>query len=209
MSAIAKLLSIASDSLGPSGPLSETFASFGRHGQDLQALLNSKNGFFAFESALLVRPSDSSSGPASIETWNGAELWLDTYGGFEIPPLLFFGEDALGVQFALYAEGVACFDPETAELEHFSDSLEDWAKEILADPSMHTAHSLAHQWQASNGALPATQRLAPKTPFVLGGDYEIGNLVAYDEVRGMRVRGGLAEQLRDLPDGAEVTFKLG
>jgi hypothetical protein len=63
-------------------------------------------------------------------------------------------------------------------------------------------------WQAANGVLTVGERLVPKRPFTLGGEYNLANLVAMEAVKGMRFRGDLAVQIRDLPDGASITFKI-
>jgi hypothetical protein len=43
---------------------------------------------------------------------------------------------------------------------------------------------------------------------VLGGGYEVANLYAHDATRGMQLRGELAVQLRDLPEGANVRLTI-
>ena len=85
--------------------------------------------------------------------------------------LLFFAEDAFGGQFALRDEHVVTFDPETGEAQALASSIEDWADQLLADFEFLTGQPLAHDWQARNGALPPGERLVPKVPFVLGGEY--------------------------------------
>lgn len=44
---------------------------------------------------------------------------------------------------------------------------------------------------------------------MLGGEYEPANFRIYDVVTHFRVWGPIHEQLRDLPDGATITFKVG
>ena len=73
---------------------------------------------------------------------------------------------------------------------------------------MMTGYPLAHEWQAAQGRIPAGMRLLPKQPFVLEGDYTLANLYLTDAVEGMKLRGELALQLRDLPDGARVRFEI-
>jgi hypothetical protein len=51
-------------------------------------------------------------------------------------------------------------------------------------------------------------RLVPKVPFVLGGEIEPGNVYSLNAKEGMRVRGELAVQIRDLPDGARVHYRI-
>ena len=43
---------------------------------------------------------------------------------------------------------------------------------------------------------------------MLGGEYELANFRTYDVVRHFQVWGPIHEQLRDLPDGATVEFKV-
>jgi hypothetical protein len=43
---------------------------------------------------------------------------------------------------------------------------------------------------------------------MLGGEYKLANFRVYDAVTHFRVWGPIHEQLRDLPDGAEVEFKV-
>lgn len=43
---------------------------------------------------------------------------------------------------------------------------------------------------------------------MLGGELTPENLSIIDAARGMRSRANLAVQIRDLPDGAAVNFKL-
>jgi len=89
-----------------------------------------------------------------------------------------------------------------------AESLESWAAEILGDYKFRTGYPLAHDWQLRNGVIADGTRLVPKRPFVLGGDFSVDNLYVLDSVRGMRLRADLAAQLRDLPDGATVNYRV-
>jgi hypothetical protein len=48
----------------------------------------------------------------------------------------------------------------------------------------------------------------PKIPFVLGGKYSLDNLYALAAVSGMKTRGNIARQIKDLPDGSRVEFRI-
>ena len=177
---------------------------------ELAALLQQRNGFYAFESALHVFPSQSKANSEqrkSLQWWNAAETWRGHFGG-NASGLVFFAEDALGTQFALADRAVLRFDPETGETEPLADGIEQWAEDLMKDFSAMTAYPLAHDWQAAHGTLPPGQRLAPKEPFELGGEFEDENLYAVDAVEGMKLRGELAKQLRDLPEGTQVQFRV-
>src|SRR5690606_2611530 len=98
-------------------------------------------------------------------------------------------------------DGVYRFASETGELTHFATSLDGWAKRILDDMEHETGYRLARDWQAVRGPLAPGHRLAPKTPFVLGGKFIVDNLFACEDVQAMRFKGELARQLKDVPDG--------
>ena len=175
---------------------------------DLSALLKRRNGFYAFESALHVFPAEPApADTVSVQQWNSHDLWRYSYGDLA-KELFFFAEDAFGVQFALHAGSVVIFEPETGNVEELAEGIEGWADKILADYANLTGYPLAHEWQVQHGRLLPGKRLLPKRPFVLGGDYSVGNLYALDAADGMRLRGDLAVQLKDLPDGATVRFTV-
>jgi len=48
----------------------------------------------------------------------------------------------------------------------------------------------------------------PKQPFVLQGEFNIENLIVKSDVEAMKVRAGLANEIANLPDGAEIQFKV-
>lgn len=173
----------------------------------LGALLTARNGFYAFEGALHVFPAGIVVGEHSLEEWNSPSAWRSHYGDLA-EDLLFFAEDVLGGQFAIGTAGVLTFDPETGDTQILARDVEGWAEQVLSDYEFLTAYPLAHGWQEHNGRVPVGRRLAPRTPFVLGGEFAASNLFAVDAVEGMRLRGDLASQLRDLPDGATVTYRV-
>lgn len=177
-------------------------------GSELYHLLELKNGFYAFESALHVFPYTSDLG-TGLEAWNAESLWRDRYKDLA-DGLLFFAEDIFQDQFCLSKKqsGVFRLQAETGAAIPMADSVENWAAVILADHKAETGWPLAHAWQEKNGSLPDGQRLMPKTPFFLGGEYNLENLWAGDPLEGMRFKADIAIQTRDLPDGAQVQLKV-
>jgi hypothetical protein len=206
-SSLERLLEIASPPLGD--PVTDKALSDvpGSFGDQLGSLLAGVNGFFAFESALHLFPRGvHAGGLVSIESWNSEQLWRQSYRDMAAG-LFFFAEDVFGGQFAVADDRVVTFDPETGEIVEIASSLEGWANVLLADPEFYTAFPLAHQWQLHHRALRHDERLVPKRPFVLGGAFAAENLYPLDAVEGMRLRGEIAHQLRDLPDGTSVSLK--
>lgn len=176
-------------------------------GSELCRILNQKNGFFAFESALRLFGTRTCEFSYGSYEWNSVGLWRFEYGGLISEDVFFFAEDVFGGQFAIADGGVWCFDPETAEMSFLADSLESWAARILEETNLLTGFPVAHAWQVRNGALRPRNRLIPKLPFVVGGAFTIDNLYELDGAKAMRVRGNLARQIHSLPDGAKVDLR--
>ncbi len=207
---IARLLSATSDPLSTApavGELSRLSALSGSRGQELLNLLAHRNGFYAFESALLVRPLDFDASPLGIFQWNNAALWMSEYKT-DLGGVVFFAEDIFGMQFCIKNDAVNSFDPETGELKVIAASLEDWCRWIWEDTKTRTGWPIAHFWQLKQGALKSGMRLLPKVPFVLGGQFAIENLYELNDVEGMRFRASIANQLRDCPDGSKVVLNI-
>ncbi len=175
--------------------------------QDLLGLLQSKNGFFAFESALRVFPSKSCDYSYGLSEWNSEKLWKVHYGDL-VKDYLFFAEDIFGGQFCYFDSKIYQFDPETAEIKFMADTLEEWSKKILENYNVLTGYQLAHDWQSKHGKLGFKKRLIPKQLFVLGGDYSVDNLGDIDSLEAMQFRGSIAQQIKDLPDGTKIEMKI-
>jgi hypothetical protein len=173
-------------------------------------LLSVRDGFYAFEGALLVRPVHDAANVLGLVTWNSFDLWKSHYSdiGIDIQSYTFFAENIFGEQFFLAGDWVGQFDPETGESHKIADDLEGWAGEVLADYDYLTGHGLARQWQEINGRLPDGARLIPKVPFVLQGEFDVSNLVAKLELEAVTIRAQLASQLIGLKDGETVAFEI-
>jgi hypothetical protein len=120
----------------------------------------------------------------------------------------FFAEDIFGGQFGIGEDGIYSFDPETGAREKISPDLEGWADCIVTDYEYLTGQPIANKWQTVNGIIPLGFRLVPKIPFVCGGEYAVENLYSLEAVKGMKSRGNLARQIRDVPDGGKIEFKV-
>jgi hypothetical protein len=173
----------------------------------LGEVLELRNGFYAFESALHVFSDRSAGNERGLVEWNARELWRGDYDGLA-DGAVYFAEDVFGTQFCARENAIYTFDPETGEFEAMAGSLEEWASEILDDYESLTGSPLAHEWQVAHGPIPIGSRLVPMRPFVLGGEYEVENLRAMDAVKSMKFCASIAVQIRDLPDGAAVELRL-
>lgn len=205
MSAIRELLSIASEPINPDKGASAYRYHHGQAVRDILAMLQSKNGFVAFEAALLVFPATRGGAVPGLESWNREGGWRRFYCDCIPTDSVFFAEDLFGGQFGAVASEIIRFDPESGTVQHYAASLDDWAKTLLANYAEDTGWPLAHEWQLLHGPLALSQRLLPIQPFVLGGDYVVENLVAVDNARAMEHWGRLFQAIRLLPDGETVT----
>jgi hypothetical protein len=209
MSSVQQLLSISSVPLSRKSVTVSVpdFTEYGALGEELLDLLQLKNGFYAFESALHFFPAAPFENEMTLSRWNSFGLWRYEYGDLA-DKMLFFAEDAFGSQFCLHDHHVCFFEAETGELKVMSNTIVEWVEHILADYEVPTGHPLLHEWQTRHGALPIGHRLMPKVPFVLGGEYALSNLYAISAVSGMKTRGNLARQIKELPDGAQIQFRI-
>jgi hypothetical protein len=208
MTSIEKLLSIASVPLGPElRGFPDSLRGYDL-GSELFDLLQKKNGFYVFESALHVFPLGGSLEP-ELSSWNASSSWRDDYGDLA-EGLLFFAEDILQDQFCLsmHHHGVLRFQSETGQVAPVAGDFDEWARVLLADYPMETGWTFAHEWQKEHGPFPAGKRLMPKKPFFLGGDYNLANLWAGDSLEGIRFKADLARQTRELPDGATLRLHI-
>ena len=205
---LEKLISLASAPLSEDTPrlIGQVHELTGAIGTQLLELLWARNGFYAFESALHVLPATNSPKVIGLARWNSAESWRSDYGEMA-HGCLFFGEDLVGGQFCVFNDAAYKFDPETGEKTLLGETIGQWADVILRDHRGQTLWPLGHEWQAKHGNLPPGKRLAPKTPFVLGGEYSIDNLYVADAEELMRFYANVAVQLHDLPEGARVTLR--
>ncbi len=170
-------------------------------------LLSLKNGFYAFESALLVRPLSSTNVPSGVIEWNDPSGWKSKFDA-DLSTETFFAEDVFGEQFSIREKGIVKFNPETGEIVPFAEDIEEWAQKLLKDYAFQTGQSIAHSWQAKHGPLANGCRLAPKVPFVIGGEYMVSNLVSMEDIELVKFNAQIANQITNLSDGSTVKIDL-
>jgi len=111
-------------------------------------------------------------------------------------------EDSLGQYWRLCPEDVYCevVAKNREELDRLSadqEFLEDWYMQALVE-------------QASQhlGPLSEGVKYCLVTPGVLGGEYAISNIKTAPLIELVRFSGDLANQIKDLPDGAQIQLKV-
>jgi hypothetical protein len=206
MNALEKLLSISSEPFVPS-PSHARLVSRDHAGvlEQVESMLTRKNGFAAFESALIIFPTVATGLMPSIDSWNDLSGWRRWYRDVVSDEVLFFADDLFGGQFGASKKEIIRFDPEQGRVSAYATTLLDWAARLLANYREHTAWPLAHEWQVANGPIGPHQRLLPKQPFILGGDYTVDNMRLVDRTIAMENWGRLFQATRRIPDGELIT----
>jgi hypothetical protein len=106
--------------------------------------------------------------------------------------------------------GVLWLDVGSGELQPVAADTAKFER-AAADPdnsSLWFGELLVDQLRAAGTVLGRGECYCYLTLPMLGGEYEPGNFRVYDVVTHFRVWGPIHEQLRDLPDGAQVEFKV-
>lgn len=210
MKKIDKMLSISSESISNKKITHKEFDKIDRISieikEELFQMLSKKNGFLAFENALLILPSNSVENIIGIFGWNKYNYWKKNYTIFR-EKILFFALDIFACQFGITSSNIIKFNPETGEIYAHSNTLEDWAGTILSDYNYETGWLSGKQWQEKNGPLKFGYRLLGKKPFVLGGEYLPDNLKEVELSVAMEKLGNLYNQIKNVPDGEKITIK--
>ncbi len=207
-SPLRQLISISSDPLLPpwNPGRTEQYPELAGIPHELRVLLHLKNGFLALESALHVYPIALLRGRDELDLlgWNDPQGWRGEFGDLIPESLLFFAQDAFGNQFGYIDQKIVTFCAETAEIEPLASTLAEWAELVLAEWDSLCGHHIAREWQLKNRPLCEGERLIPKFPLVLGGQWDVENFYADSIANAMRFRGLLARQIADVPDGTPI-----
>lgn len=174
----------------------------------LDDLYSVRNGCFAFAGALHILPLRTMGNEIGAIDWNLSTCWREEYGVLIDQRAFFFAEDVFGNQFGLLDNCFVFMDAETGALKHMGCSLDEWADKVMENWRSWTGFDLAHQWQERFGPIVDGNRLMPKIPFVLGGPMDLDNLASCSSIAIMRLRGHIAIQVRDVPEGGTIRINF-
>lgn len=144
---------------------------------ELLDLLQRKNGFYAFESALHVLPAAQNSRECmTLEAWNDLTLWKGEFDGLA-EGLFCFAEDVFGVQFAVAGRAIVTFDPETGATQEMAESLDAWGRHgprsVSTADWLSTRSRMATPTRRAESWVPATS----KGSICVWGQILVGELV--------------------------------
>lgn len=161
------------------------------------------NGGYFFTRSLQLYSLTSLNSYHSIKVIN--DLFVSEYKHLA-DGLIFFGQDIFGNQFGFEKSGIVFFNIETADRELIASNFSEWLNVIMNDLEYFTGLRLAEDWVKEKGYIDYNERLCPKMPFVLGGNYDLPNLYLNSSVNNIKFNSSIALQIHDLPDGADFNI---
>lgn len=167
-------------------------------------ICNYSNGGFFFKDSLQFYAFTRIDNYENIETVNN--VFLKEYGKYAIG-LCSVGQDVFGNQFVfdLYTRNIYLFNLETASKEKLGNTFKEFIERCFTDIDYYSGRNFILNHQSR--VLP-NQRLCPKKPFIIGGEYKDENFYASDFPRYFEFFADLAKQIHDLPDGTPIKLKI-
>ena len=173
---------------------------------DYLTFLKNFNGGFFFNNALQFYAINSAEKIFCLKNIN--ELITNLYKKLG-DELFYFGQDIFGNQYAFNNNNeVVLFNIESAEKEHIAYSFKEFIDTLLEDTDYYTGESLILEWKSLHSDLKLNERLCPKKPFVLGGDFDISNLYNLNISKNLEYNSSIAIQIHELPDGTPIRYKI-
>jgi hypothetical protein len=168
---------------------------------ELVRLLADTNGFILHEGAVHIRGACLSPDWHSLRTaWRGPEAFHVLYEDVrssDIP----FAQDQVGDQFLIREGIILRLSAETGELGTLVGSLQDFLTGVTSDIEGFLAVGLSHRMQPG-------QLLHAYPPFCFRESGAGASLRPVPASEVIRFHADLARQLREVPDGGQVEFKL-
>jgi hypothetical protein len=135
------------------------------------------------------------------------DLLRNEFGSI-ISDMFFIGQDIFGNQFGMKKKGYYLFNIETGDIEFLAKCFDDLLEVIYYNLSYYSGKELIAEWVMRNNKFIASDRFAPKIPFVLGGDYTIDNIYSLNCILNIRNNANIAKQVHNLPDGTNFKIEI-
>jgi SMI1/KNR4 family protein SUKH-1 len=169
-------------------------------------IIESKNGGFFYSQALHIY------GYSNVHKFNDIayinSLLQGEFGGL-FNDLISFGQDLFGNQFCfdIAKNNIVFFDSETGERGVIASDYVDWIKILGERLEYFTGINVLASWLLINQLL-FNQRLCPKIPFVLGGEFKVDNLYAGQFPDFISAYANIAKQVKALAEGTKVKLNI-
>ena len=168
---------------------------------DLVRVLSDTNGFILHEGAVHVRGACLTPEWHSLRaTWRGPKAFHTLYDDVQ-PSDVPFAQDQVGDQFLIREGVVLRLFAETGEIERLSDSLQDFFSRVSSDIEGFLNVGLSHTMQPG-------QLLHAYPPFCFRESGAGASLAPLPASEVILVHADLARQIRDVPDGGQIEFKV-
>ena len=167
---------------------------------DLRRVLIDTNGFILHEGALHVRGASLTPEWHSLrEAWLGPNAFHRLYEAVKISDIP-FAQDQMGDQFLIRDGVILRLSAETGEIEPLADGLDDFLAKVQNDIETFLTVGLGHRMEPG-------QLLHAFPPFCVR-DAVSPSLRAMAATEVIRFHADLARQIRDVPDGGQIEFKV-
>jgi hypothetical protein len=191
-----------------SGPPIDDPETLARVPDPLRSALAARNGCIAWRGGLHVRGACREPAWHSLRSaWEGSDAFHLLYEEVlesDVP----FAEDALGDQFLIRDDEVWHLWAETGEIERRAPTLEAFMAEILAEPTQSLALEPVMAFLDAGQSLEPGQLLMAYPPFCVTQSDAGVTLTAIDTFERREFLATISRQIHDLPDGAEVQFRV-
>ena len=168
---------------------------------DLVRVLSDTNGFILHEGAVHVRGACLTPEWHSLRaTWRGPKAFHTLYDDVQ-PSDVPFAQDQVGDQFLIREGVVLRLFAETGEIERLSDSLQYFFSRVSSDIEGFLNVGLSHTMQPG-------QLLHAYPPFCFRESGAGASLAPLPASEVILVHADLARQIRDVPDGGQIEFKV-
>jgi hypothetical protein len=168
---------------------------------DLVRVLSDTNGFILHEGAVHVRGACLSPEWHSLRSaWRGARAFHSLYDDVR-PSDIPFAQDQVGDQFLIRDGVILRLSAETGEIEPLAESLQDFINKVSSDIEDFLNVGLGHKMQPG-------QLLHAYPPFCFRESGAGASLAPLPASEVILFHADLARQIRDVPDGGQIEFKL-
>lgn len=134
---------------------------------------------------------------------------LQTEFNFLFDGLFSFAQDIFGNQFAFNIDNghIVLFNIETGTKEILAKGFKEWLNILVEDLEYYTGMSYEKEWK-QNYSITLNERLQPKIPFVIGGNFSIDNFYANSYPAYLLYNADISKQVFHLKDGEKVQLKI-
>src|SRR5450432_3610275 len=165
-------------------------------------IIDSRNAGFFYDKSLQIYSYSDKNMSNSIDYVNS--ILRNEYKEI-ISDLISFAQDLFGNQFCfdIVKRKIFLFNSETGERKLIASDFSNWIDVIYEDFDYFIGLNVLREWNYAN-RLTSDERLYPKIPFIMGGEFKVNNLFASTFPNYIVDYANIAKQVFNLPDGTPV-----